>query len=38
MNRIVDYKNLSEKIQNWITTYVKENNIKTLIVGNASHG
>jgi NAD+ synthase len=33
MNRIVDYKNLSEKIQNWITSYVKENNIKTLIVG-----
>ena len=33
MNRIVDYKNLSEKIQHWITNYVKSNNIKTLIVG-----
>jgi NAD+ synthase len=33
MNRILDYKNLSEEIQNWIINYVTEYNIKTLIVG-----
>jgi NAD+ synthase len=33
MNRIIDYKNLSEKIQNWIINYVNEYNIKTLIIG-----
>lgn len=33
MNRIIDYKNLSEQIQNWIVNYVNENNIKTLVIG-----
>jgi NAD+ synthase len=33
MNRIVDYKNLYEKIQNWIISYVKKHNINSLIVG-----
>jgi NAD+ synthase len=33
MNRIIDYKNLSEEIQNWIINYVTKYNIKTLIVG-----
>jgi NAD+ synthase len=33
MNRIIDYKNLSEQIQNWIVDYVNKNNIKSLIIG-----
>ena len=33
MNRIIDYKNLSEEIQNWITNYVNNHNIKTLVIG-----
>ena len=33
MNRIIDYKNLSIKIQDWIKSYVNENGISTLIVG-----
>lgn len=33
MNRIIDYKNLSEEIQNWIINYVNEYNIKTLVIG-----
>jgi NAD+ synthase len=33
MNRIIDYKNLSEQIQNWIIDYVNKNNIKTLVIG-----
>lgn len=33
MNRISDYKELCEKIQEWIKDYVLSNNIKTLIVG-----
>lgn len=33
MNRIIDYENLSNEIQNWIKNYVLDNNIKTLIVG-----
>jgi NAD+ synthase len=33
MNRIIDYKNLSEEIQNWIIDYVNEYNIKTLVIG-----
>jgi NAD+ synthase len=33
MNRIIDYKNLSEEIQNWITNYVNNYNIKTLVIG-----
>jgi len=33
MNRILDYSNLSEKIQNWITSYVNNNGIKCLVVG-----
>jgi NAD+ synthase len=33
MNRIIDYKNLSEKIQNWIINYVNDYNIKTLVIG-----
>ena len=32
MNRIIDYKNLSEQIQNWIIDYVNKNNIKTLVI------
>ena len=33
MNRIIYYKNLSEEIQNWITNYVNNYNIKTLVIG-----
>jgi NAD+ synthase len=33
MNRIIDYENLSIKIQNWIKSYVSENMISTLVVG-----
>ena len=33
MNRIIDYENLSLKIQEWIKSYVAENNISTLVVG-----
>jgi NAD+ synthase len=33
MNRIIDYENLSIKIQNWIKSYVNENGISTLVVG-----
>jgi NAD+ synthase len=33
MNRIIDYKHLSEEIQNWIINYVNEYNIKTLVIG-----
>ena len=33
MNRILDYKKLSEQIQNWIVDYVNKNNIETLVIG-----
>ncbi len=33
MNRIVDYENLSRKIQKWIIDYADNQNIKTLVVG-----
>jgi NAD+ synthase len=33
MNRIIDYKNLSEQIENWILNYAKKYNIQTLVVG-----
>jgi len=33
MNRIIDYENLSIKIQDWIKSYVYENGISTLVVG-----
>ena len=33
MNRIIDYENLSERIQAWIKKYTQVNGIKTLIVG-----
>ena len=33
MNRIIDYENLSNGIQKWITNYVNTNNINTLVVG-----
>jgi NAD+ synthase len=33
MNRIIDYKHLSEEIQNWIINYVNDYNIKTLVIG-----
>lgn len=33
MNRIIDYENLSVRIQEWIINYVKKNNITTLVVG-----
>jgi NAD+ synthase len=33
MNRILDYEDLSNKIQSWIKLYVEENNIKSLVVG-----
>jgi NAD+ synthase len=33
MNRIIDYENLSNQIQEWIKNYAKENNIETLVVG-----
>jgi NAD+ synthase len=33
MNRIIDYENLSIKIQDWIKSYVNENNLQVLVVG-----
>ena len=33
MNRIIDYENLSLKIQEWIKNYVTKNGISTLVVG-----
>ena len=33
MNRINDYENLSNKIQEWITNYATENNLQVLVVG-----
>ena len=33
MNRIIDYENLSIKIQDWIKSYVNENGVSTLVVG-----
>jgi NH3-dependent NAD+ synthetase len=33
MNRIIDYENLSNKIQEWIITYATENNLQVLVVG-----
>jgi NAD+ synthase len=33
MNRIIDYENLSEKIEKWIKEYVEVNGIETLVVG-----
>jgi len=33
MNRIIDYENLSVKIQEWIKSYVENNNITYLVVG-----
>lgn len=33
MNRIIDYENLSFKIQDWIKSYVEDNNITYLVVG-----
>ena len=33
MNRIIDYENLSIKMQDWIKSYVNENGISTLVVG-----
>ena len=33
MNRIIDYENLSNKIQEWIVNYVTENNLPVLVVG-----
>jgi NAD+ synthase len=33
MNRIIDYSNLSNKIQTWISDYVHKNNLKFLVVG-----
>jgi len=33
MNRIIDYENLSNKIQEWIVNYVTENNLRVLVVG-----
>jgi NAD+ synthase len=33
MDRIIDYKNLSSTIQEWILSYVVKNNITTLVVG-----
>lgn len=33
MNRIIDYKNLSNEIQKWVKNYALDNNIKTLVVG-----
>ena len=33
MNRIIDYENLSNKIQEWIINYVTENNLQVLVVG-----
>jgi len=33
MNRIIDYENLSNKIQEWIVNYATENNLQVLVVG-----
>jgi NAD+ synthase len=33
MNRIIDYENLSNKIQEWIINYATENNLQVLVVG-----
>lgn len=33
MNRIIDYENLSNKIQEWIIDYTNKNNLDTLVVG-----
>lgn len=33
MNRIIDYQNLSNQIQEWIKEYVEKNNITTLVIG-----
>lgn len=33
MDRILDYVNLSEKIKDWIKSYVENNEISTLVVG-----
>ena len=33
MNRIIDYENLSNKIQEWIINYASENNLQVLVVG-----
>ena len=33
MNRIIDYENLSVKIQDWIKSYVEDNNITYLVIG-----
>jgi NAD+ synthase len=33
MNRIIDYSNLANKIQTWISDYVHKNNLKFLVVG-----
>jgi NAD+ synthase len=33
MNRIIDYENLSEKIEKWIKNYVQSNGIETLVIG-----
>jgi NAD+ synthase len=33
MNRIIDYENLSIKLQSWIKSYVENNNITCLVVG-----
>lgn len=33
MNRIIDYENLSNKIQEWIIDYTNKNNLTTLVVG-----
>jgi len=33
MDRIIDYENLSDKIQEWILTYTVEHKITTLVVG-----
>lgn len=33
MNRIIDYENLSNKIQEWIINYVSTNNLNALVVG-----
>ena len=33
MNRIIDYETLSIEIQRWISSYVSENKIDTLVVG-----
>jgi NAD+ synthase len=33
MNRIIDYKNLSEQIEKWIKNYTQSNGIETLVIG-----